>query len=218
MLRANLRYLSSNNGHGMKSVLITAPGVAVGKTTVAFNLAAVAAATGAKVLLLEADIRKPALAGMLNLPSSRGLTDLLCGKADRLSDVAQEIPVTSHVNGSRSVRTLDVILGGELKPNSSELIESARMEYFIKAAEQEYDMVIVDAAPPTVVSDAIPLMRRVAGVLVVGRLNETTTVEARRLRDHLEGVGAPTVGVVANFVGPEDGRYYGYYGPAHIGP
>src|SRR5688500_11371765 len=85
------------------------------------------------------------------------------------------------------------------------------MRELIAGAEHEYDFVIVDTPPTTIVSDAIPLVTQVGGVIVVGRINKTTRDAAEQLRDQLRNLGAPVLGIVANGVRSRTGRYgYGY--------
>lgn len=211
ILRANLRYLHA--GGELNSVLVTSPTVEEGKSTVSFNLAAAVAATGVRVLLIEADLRKPRLARMLGLSRNFGLTALLSGKRQHLEEVVHQIPITPRVNGHGSVRTMDVLLAGPPARNPSELLDSERMREVLEEAESTYDLVIVDTPPATVVSDAIPLMKHVNAVLVVGRVGKLTLSSAARLREQLEKVQAPTIGVVANFTTMKDGGYTGggYY-------
>ena len=90
------------------------------------------------------------------------------------------------------------------------MLESERMRQVIEEAEREYSLVVVDAPPVTTVSDAIPLLRQVDGVIVVTRLGTNTRVAAERLRDQLRNLDAPTLGVVANFATEKDRMYYGY--------
>ena len=211
ILRANLRYLHA--GGELNSVLVTSPTVDEGKSTVSFNLAAAVAATGVRVLLVEADLRKPRLAQMLGLSRNFGLTALLAGKRQHLEEVVHQIPVSPRVNGNGSLRTMDVLLAGPPSRNPSELLDSDRMREVLVEAESKYDLVIIDTPPATVVSDAIPLMKHVNAVLVVGRVGKLTMSGAARLREQLEKVQAPTIGVVANFTTMKDGGYTGggYY-------
>jgi len=210
-LRANLRYLHA--GGELNSVLVTSPTVEEGKSTVSFNLAAAVAATGVRVLLIEADLRKPRLARMLGLSRNFGLTALLGGKRQHLEEVVHQIPISPRTNGNGSVRTMDVLLAGPPARNPSELLDSDRMREVLVEAEDKYDLVIIDTPPATVVSDAIPLMKHVNAVLVVGRVGKLTMSGAARLREQLEKVQAPTIGVVANFTTLKDGGYTGggYY-------
>ena len=206
MLRTNLRYVERDRE--IDSVLITSPVVDEGKSTIAFHLAAASAATGAKVLLIEADIRKPMLAEMLGLPPEEGLSKVLAGERSSLDDVCHEVLLAQRTDGrGSSPPAMDVVLAGESVPDASELIESERMRELIKEARRNYSLVVIDTPPAGLVSDAIPLMSQVSAVVVVGRIGRVTSEEANRLRDQLQKVGAPTVGVVANFTNEDGGRY-----------
>ena len=209
MLRANLRYAQSI-GHRVKSVLVTSAAMEDGKSTVAFYLAAVAAATGSRVLLVEADIRRPVLGAKLGLPDRHGLSSVLANPAKSFTEYCQQVPVAQHNHNPAESLTMDVLLGGRPPRNAAELIDSQRMADILAEAEQQYDLVVVDTPPVAIVSDAIPLMRQVDAVLVVARVGHITGDEMNRLREQLDKVGAPTVGVVANFVSMQDGGYYAY--------
>jgi succinoglycan biosynthesis transport protein ExoP len=206
MLRANLRYF--NVDHDVRSVLVTSAAPGDGKTTVAWNLAITAAEAEGRVLLIEADLRHPGIAQGLGMRSARGLSTVLSGEAS-LDDVIQEAPLP-EAHGGR-VRTVEVLLSGPLPPNPSDLVESERMRALIAAAERQYDLVVIDTPPMAVVSDAIPLIRDVGGVIVVGRLGKTTRHVAERLKEQLDNLRAPVLGVVVNGLKHgSDGYGYGY--------
>jgi capsular exopolysaccharide synthesis family protein len=208
MLRANLRYF--NVDRRVISVLITSASAGEGKSTVAVHLAAAAASSGAKVLLLESDLRRPTLAKRLGVSQSAGLSHVLSGDLT-IHDAAQAVPVSAsrRVEG---LRTMDVVVAGPIPPNPADLLESERMREIIRRAESEYDLVIVDTPPTSVVSDAVPLVKEVSGVIVVTRLGQTTRESAATLRNQLENLNAHTLGVVVNAIG-RTGRYgYGGYG------
>jgi polysaccharide biosynthesis transport protein len=207
MLRANLRYF--NIDHRIQSVLVTSAAPGDGKTTVAWNLAAAAAGAGARALLIEADLRHPALAYGLGLQRGPGLSTVLADEA-AMSDAIQEIPVPERGNG-RAPRTVDALLAGPLPPNPSDLLESHRMHDVIAEAEQAYDLVVIDTPPTSVVSDAVPLVPRVGGVIVVTRLAKTTREAMLHLRNQLQNLDASVLGVVVNALGSEGEKYgYGY--------
>jgi capsular exopolysaccharide synthesis family protein len=208
MLRANLRYF--NVDRQVISVLITSASPAEGKSTVAVHLAAAAASAGQNVLLLEADLRRPTLTAKLGMSAGVGLSQVLSGDFT-LQAAVQTVPVANSSNEG-GLRTMDVCVAGPIPPNPSDLIESERMRKIIKRAEGEYDLVVVDTPPTSVVSDAIPLVNEVSGVIVVTRLGKTTRESASHLRNQLENLDAYTLGVVVNSVG-KTGRYgYGYGG------
>ena len=204
MLRANLRYFDVDRD--VRSVLITSAAPGDGKTTVAWNLAA-AAAEGARVLLVEADLRRPTLGEGLGLGGAPGLSTVLAGRL-ALPEAVQTVSVQEAIH-DRPQRTLDVLLAGPLPPNPSDLLESDRMRELLALAERAYDLVVVDTPPTSVVSDAVPLVRAVAGVIVVGRLGRTRRDSAAQLRDPLHNLDAPLLGVVVNGL-RHTGTGYGY--------
>jgi receptor protein-tyrosine kinase len=104
---------------------------------------------------------------------------------------------------------LDVLVAGAaLPPNPGELIESHAMESLLEQAKAKYDLVVIDTPPLTAVSDAFPLLRKVDGVIIVGRVGRNRRDVAQRLHETLTGAGAPLLGVVAN--GFKSGRRGGY--------
>jgi Mrp family chromosome partitioning ATPase len=108
-------------------------------------------------------------------------------------------------------RTLDVLVAGAaLPPNSGELIESRAMETLLERVQSAYDLVVLDTPPLTVVSDAFPLLRKVDGVIIVGRVGRNRRDVAERLHETLTGAGAPLLGVIANGLKTKRGSYGGY--------
>ncbi len=207
MLRANLRFL--NTERELHSVVVTSAASGDGKTTVALNLAMADASVGRKVLLIEADMRRPSIAAVLGLQGAGGLATYLAQPGTPLSDVIHRVPVTSGVNGS-SALAMDVVVSGAIPANPSELINSERMLRLIGETERTYDLVVIDTSPVGIVADAIPLMSEASAVIVVSRVGRITSVEANALRDQLERIDAPAFGLVANFAGAKD-KSYGYY-------
>jgi capsular exopolysaccharide synthesis family protein len=208
LIRAHLRYF--NVDRQLHTLLVASAAPGDGKTTIARHLAAAAARMGSRVLLLEADLRRPTVAQQLDIGSGPGLADVLIG-AVSLSDATQEVDVESAGHEARRGRMLDVLVAGAaLPPNPGELIESHAMEALIQSARSTYDLVVVDTPPLTAVSDAFPLLSKVDGVLIVGRVGRNRRDVAERLRATLTGAGAPLLGVVAN--GFKAGRQgpYGY--------
>jgi capsular exopolysaccharide synthesis family protein len=214
MLRANLRYF--NVDHPIRSVLITSAAPGEGKSTVAWNLAAAAASTGSPVLLVEADLRHPSLAASENnLRPRPGLSDVLAGQAN-VENAVQATPIPARAPDGKARETMDVLVAGALPPNPDDLLESERMQAILESASSRYELVILDTPPTSVVSDAVPLIREVDGVIVVTRIGTTTREAAVELRSQLEDLGAPILGVVVNAVRARVAGYgYGYkYAPA----
>jgi capsular exopolysaccharide synthesis family protein len=206
MLRANLRYF--NVSRDIRSVLITSSGSGDGKSTVAWGLAVAAASSGSRTLLVEADLRHPSLAARYGFGSRHGLTSVLTGEVHR-ADAVNRIPVAASANDAQPAHSMDVMLAGPLPPNPTDLIESPPMADLIRDVEREYDLVVVDTPPVAIVSDAIPLLTMVGGVIVVSRLGQTTRDAVRHLRSQLDHLEAPLLGVVVNSVYSGAG-YYGY--------
>ncbi len=208
MIRANLRYF--NVGRPIKSILITSAAPGEGKSTIAWNLAAVAAATGDRVLLIEADLRHPSKLATDDADDTPGLGALLAGNADS-GDVLIQLPVLAGREDDEPTRHMDVISAGAVPPNPIDLLESEAMKQLITSSEERYDLVIIDTPPTAVVSDAIPLLKKVSGVLVVTRLGRSTRTAAQQLRSQLENLDAPALGVVVNSMKSAAAEYgYGY--------
>ena len=209
LLRARLRYF--NVDKEVRSVLVTSAAPGDGKTTIAVHLAAAAASSGAKVLLLEADMRRPTISQRLGSVPKVGLAEVLT-HAVELGQSLRSITVQNGAAAPSVVQpSFDLISAGFLPPNPHELIESRRMSELLEQLEAQYDLVIIDTPPLLAVSDAIPLIRRVDGVIIVSRLGSTTRDAARRLAAELDGLAAPVLGVVANGLrGRAQTYYYGY--------
>ena len=216
LIRAHLRYF--NVDRELRTLLVASAAPGDGKTTVARHLASAAARVGARVLLLEADLRRPTIARQLDVQSGYGLADVLIG-AVPLSEAIQTVGLDSP-SGAGKERALDVLVAGAaLPPNPGELIESHAMETVLEQVKSKYNLVVIDTPPLTVVSDAFPLLRKVDGVVIVGRVGRNRRDIAERLHETLTGAGAPLLGVIANgFKAGRLGSYgYGYsydYAPA----
>jgi capsular exopolysaccharide synthesis family protein len=213
LLRAYLRYF--NVDREIRSLLVVSAAPGDGKTTVARNLAQAAQETGSKTLLIDADMRRPDLARYYDIGNSPGLSELLIGSVQALEAI-QSIPIATRVNGKTAEVTLDVLGAGHAPPNPAELIDSHAMAEFLSWASEHYELVVIDTPPLSVVSDAIPLLRKVDGVVVVSQIGKNTRDAAAYLRDRLLGVNAPLLGVIANGVKAKGkdgyGYGYGYYG------
>jgi capsular exopolysaccharide synthesis family protein len=206
-LRANLRYYDVDRD--IRSLLITSSAPGDGKSTVARYLAATAAAANVRAILVEADLRRPALKLLYPTLSGPGLSDVLSDQAT-LSTAIRRLPVS--ISGAPTGKTLDIITAGQPPPNPTDLLESERMRTVLSDLGRQYELVIVDSSPVTVVPDSIPLLAQVSGVLVVVRVSTSTHVGARRLRDQLDHLGVAALGLVMNGTSAaEESAYYGYY-------
>jgi succinoglycan biosynthesis transport protein ExoP len=210
-LRASLLYF--NVDRDMRTLAVTSQEAGVGKSTVAWNLALVAA-TSSRVAIVETDLRRPTMARQHELKVGPGLAEVLTHQAT-LEDAIQSHPLPNSTNGSGvASRTLDVVTCGALPPNPAELLESQAMAESLAWLSERYDLVVIDTAPIAVVSDAFPILQKVQGVIVVARMEKTTSDAARQVREQLDRLGSPVLGVVANAVKirRRDRYGYGYYG------
>ncbi len=206
LIRAHLRYF--NVDRELRTLMVASAAPGDGKTTVARHLAGAASRMGSRVLLLEADLRRPTIALQLDISSGPGVADVLIG-AVPLGEATQTVELGLPGADGAGARSFDVLVAGaSLPPNPGELIESHAMESLLQQAKTQYDLIVVDTPLLTAVSDAFPLLSKVDGVIIVGRVGRNRRDVAQRLHETLTGAGAPLLGVVAN--GFKSGRLGGY--------
>lgn len=219
LIRAHLRYF--NVDRALRTILIASAAPGDGKTTIARHLAGAAARMGSRVLLMEVDLRRPTLAMSLDIPPGPGLSDVLIGSLS-LGEAVNPVELEGGAAGGSGERKLDVLAcGAVLPPNPAELIESRAMETVLDQAKSIYDLIVIDTPPLTAVSDAFPLLHKVDGVIIVGRVGRNRRDVAERLHETLQSVRAPLLGVIANGVkaGGLDAYSYSYdYAPAAPAP
>jgi polysaccharide biosynthesis transport protein len=204
MARVSLRYLDLDDE--LRTVLVTSPDAGDGKTTVSFCLAVVAAISGERVLVIEADMRRPGLAGLAE-PSSAGLSGVLEGRAS-LDDERVSVEVT--VGAERETGVVDMLLAGPAPANPTRLLESAAMAELLDEASEAYDLVLIDTPPASFLPDAVPLVGQVDGVVIVSGLGRDNWDQVEELRDHLRDLDAPVIGAIANFARSPDESYFRY--------
>jgi polysaccharide biosynthesis transport protein len=196
LIRAHLRYFEVDRD--LQTLLVASASTGDGKTTIARSLAIAAAQMGSRVLLLEADLRRPTVAHPFGLAAGPGLADVLIG-AVTLSEATQQIdldPLGREVTRGRPLAVL--VAGANPPPNPVELLESLAMERVLEQSRVAYDLVVIDTAPLAVVSDSFSLLRKVDGVIIVSRLGRARRDVAQRLRQTLASGGSPLLGVIAN--------------------
>jgi capsular exopolysaccharide synthesis family protein len=217
LIRAHMRYF--NVDRELRTLMVASAAPGDGKTTIARHLAAASARVGTRVLLLEADLRRPTIARQLGIVAGRGLSDVLIGSIP-LTGAIHTIELVAPTTDRPDGHSFDVLVAGASPPpNPGELIESKAMESLLAQAKAMYDLVVIDTPPLTAVSDAFPLLKKVDGVVIVGRVGRNRRDVAERLHETLTGAGAPLLGVIANgFKSGRRGGYgygYGYdYSPA----
>lgn len=207
VVQANTRFFNAELD--VRSVIVTSAAPGEGKTTLAWNLSVAAASGGLRVLLIEADLRQPSLVQRHGLEDNGGLIELLSESYCEMSDVMQYVPVAGDGNGHGPGLGMHVVTAGHNPRNPSGLIDSDRMRAILARAEADHDLVVLDAPPVSVVSDAIPLLREVGGVIVVSYLGRSTRDGVGALLSQLRHLDVRVLGLVAN--GARPGDMYPYH-------
>lgn len=198
-LRTNLSFARAQSA--ARTLVLTSPGPADGKSTTATNLAITFAQQSQRVLLVDADLRRAVLDKTFQLPRSPGLTEVIVGAA--------KIDDSIHAT---SVENLSVMVSGQLPPNPSELLGSPRMREVLAELRERFDVVLFDSPPLLAVTDAAVLSTLVDGVILVVRMGTTARAAVRRAASHLRAVHSRVLGAVLNDVDFTSGSYYGGYG------
>ena len=187
-----------------KTILITSPYAGAGKTTTCANLAITFSQLGKKVLIIDADMRKPTMHKLFSLHLSSGLSDILSGKNE------YKIQKTGNEG-------LFILTAGSIPANPSELLHSPKFAQLLKEFSKEYDFVFVDAPPVDAVTDAVVISQNVSGTLLVIRQNSTEKEALVRTVSSLKKVNANILGYekfsyrYGHYTGKYGARYETYY-------
>ena len=198
VLRTNL--LFSRKGGDMRTITVVSGGAGEGKSTTIFNLATVFAQNGARVLLVDSDLRRPSLHKILNVSNSVGLTNFLL-KQNTIEEVIQTTQIPS----------LHFLPSGKLPSSSLGILNSNQMREFIQKARERYDFVFFDSPPIMGVSDASVLASEVDMALLVIQYRKYPQVMTQRAKAMVEKVGGNLLGVVLNNINISQDSYYYYY-------
>ncbi|GCF93291.1 tyrosine protein kinase [Enterococcus florum] len=199
-IRTNIQFASSADQQ-LKTLVITSSGPGEGKSTTAANLAVVFANSGQKVLLVDADMRKPTVHKTFQLTNSNGLSNVLSTN----TDVHQSIQSTVVPN-------LSILTSGQKSPNPSELLGSLKMDQIIRDLKGEYDFIIFDMPPVVAVTDAQIMASKADATMVVVRENVTRKDSLQKARELLAMVNANVLGAIYNGSTDESDQGYYYYG------
>jgi capsular exopolysaccharide synthesis family protein len=194
--------LFSNGDAPPKVILVTSPLPQEGKTTASLNSAIALAHQGAKVLLIDADLRRPELHARLGVASEPGLGELLDGKKD------SRVEPSAHPQ----VPNLFVLAAGGRRPRPAEVLGSQRMRDLLNGCRERFDFVVIDSPPVLAVTDAVVLSKSADGVLLVVRSAQTTEQSLLRARDLLLRVNARIAGVLVNRANIHSYDYCDSYG------
>jgi capsular exopolysaccharide synthesis family protein len=198
-LRTSL--LLSNLGAPPKVIMVTSALPQEGKTTTSINCAVVLAQKGVRVLLIDADLRRPSIHKTLGMGPHSGLSNVLTGTTT----------LDQAITRTTILPNLFVLAAGTPPPNPAELLASANMKEVLAKLCEEYDHIVIDTPPTLSVTDAVVLSPRADAVVLVIRSAQTTKQALRRSRDILTQVNAKVVGVLLNAVDLSSPDYYYYY-------
>jgi capsular exopolysaccharide synthesis family protein len=209
LLRSNIEFFQISNL--IKTILITSPNQGNGKTTVAVNLAASISQGEQDVILVDADLRRPAVHSSLNMSKEPGLSDVIRNKAD-IDGVVR----TWNDDG------LKVITAGNIPSNITEVVGSKRIAFILGDLREKYELVIVDA-PPLIIADSYNLASKVDGVILVIEPGQTSEDQAKTIKEQLDRSNAHLLGIVFNKISEKSAHsYYDYqyrslYSPKYYG-
>jgi len=201
MLRSNLDFTSFDNNE--KILMITSASPSEGKSTTTANLAIVYAQSDKRVLLVDADLRKPTVHLSFNRSNRSGLSNILVGQAEWKECIQ-----------SGGIDNLSLITAGPVPPNPSELLSSKRMKQFIDEVKDEFDIILFDTSPVLAVTDAQVVAAYCSGAILVADSGKTKKDILFKAKSTLERANARILGVVLNNVSRAkgDSYYYNYYG------
>lgn len=199
-IRTNIQFSSVDKD--IRTLLLTSSGPGEGKSTTAANLAIVYAQQSKKVLLIDADLRKPTAHYSFKLENYAGLTNLLTKQAT-LESVVKETEIPN----------LSVLTSGPIPPNPSELLASSYLDELIELMKEKFDLIIFDTPPTLAVTDAQILSNKVDGSILVTSSNKTDKEAAKKAKGLLLNANANILGVILNNRKiDESSHYYYYYG------
>lgn len=193
--------LLSQAGEPPRTILVSSAQSGEGKTTSSINLAASLASAGGRVVLIDADLRRPSMLRHFNLSAEHvpGLVDVLTGQATVKDVILADI-----------LKRISLIASGRVPPNPAELLGSVEMATLIDQLAQDFDYVLIDSPPILPVTDAMILSRFVDGVVLVVKGANTPRKVVRDAKDRLQSVGARLLGTILNDVDINGGDYYYY--------
>jgi capsular exopolysaccharide synthesis family protein len=196
-LRTNLQFIDVANRP--KSIVISSSIPGEGKSTIAINLAVSLADTGTRVILVDADLRRPSIAEYVGIEGRVGLTTVLIGRAE-VEDLIQPLGTTG----------LDLLPAGQIPPNPSELLGSTAMAGLLEQLSASYDIVLLDGPPLLPVTDAVVLSKLAGGALVVVGADRTHRPQLQQSLELLETAGAHVFGIVMNKIARHEAGAYTY--------
>ena len=198
-IRTNIQFSSIDEE--IRTIMVTSSGPAEGKSTTTANLAVVFAQQGKKVLLVDADMRKPTVHYTFSMNNAYGLTNVLTRQTELKEAIKQS-----------KEEKLDVLTSGPIPPNPAELLSSRAMDQFFQEAKEVYDIIIFDTPPVLAVTDAQVLANKCDGTVLVVSSGKTEIESAQKTKELLTNAQGKILGVVLNNKKMDNNDYYYYYG------
>ncbi|MGD1951912.1 MAG: GumC family protein [Leptolyngbyaceae cyanobacterium] len=202
LLQTNLMLMGADRR--LQSIIVSSSMAGEGKSTIAQHLAQTAATMGKRVLLVDADLRRPTVHHRLGLDNSKGLSDLLASHATGTEVLHKAMPFVEFY----------VITAGTLPPDPVKLLSSRRMRHLMKRLEKDFDLIVYDAPPLVGLADATLIAPHTDGLVLVSRVNHCDRKVLEHAMDNIGFTNVPVLGLVANgIVAKGDGyKYYSPYG------
>lgn len=198
-IRTNIQFSAVDEE--VKTIMVTSPGPAEGKSTTASNVAVVFAQQEKRVLLVDADLRKPTSHYTFNMTNTFGLTTVL----------SKQVSLEKSLNKT-DIDNLFVLTSGPIPPNPAELLGSKAMSAFLEEVKEKFDIIVFDTPPMLAVTDAQVLANQCDGVILVAYSGKTEIEEASKSKELLVAAKAKLLGVVLNHKKLQSSDYYYYYG------
>lgn len=198
-IRTNIMFSSPKQQDGGKVFAVSSSSPGEGKTTTCINIAITFAQMGARVIIVDGDLRKSRIHRYLGLPRLSGTSNVLCGYDSLEAAIKKDVRPN-----------LDVLTSGEIPPNPAELLVSAEFSKMIEALRKIYDYVFIDTPPVTVVTDACVILKHTDGVILVSHQGVSTFDALDITVENIKTVGAKIIGMI--MLGCDDrSKRYGYY-------
>jgi succinoglycan biosynthesis transport protein ExoP len=219
-LRTNLLFTSM--GQPLQVVQLTSVGIGEGKTSVIVNLAVSMAQAGKRVLVVDADLRRPAIHQVFGIDKSPGFTELLLG-TKTIQQVCRSLPdllmgrfQVDEIMGFPGIDRLNIVTSGFLPPNPSECLNSVRLDEVMREFRRQFDLILIDTPPILAVADSIIVGRKTDGTLLVYEVGDIPRVALRRAKLVLEQAQVKVLGIVLNNMRAEismDQYHFDYHYP-----
>ncbi len=195
ILRTNVIFSLKSSQKSQKTIAISSAVPGEGKSSISSNLGISLSKSNCKVIVIDADMRNPSQHKNFKVPNKQGLSDVIAGNVEFEKAV---IKIDEN---------LDLLTGGVIPPNPSELLGSTHMDQLIKKLETIYDYIVIDTPPILLVTDALVLQNKCAGMILVVRIKKTYYKDVGKALECLKKADFPVLGTVAVGVGEENSIY-----------